>query len=239
MANINERRTLFAATTGGRTFLLRRHDPPGEHTSHELSLYEDYLGPTPKELPLPWLPPEGFTSEVEALDHVRRWHAGVTAFEDVRQGRHVAIDFARALKLGTLEPLSPSMSAEAVVALLGVPEEVTPTLEPGTVCWFYGAVQLGLEDGRLRFLEVDSGVGAFTSLEFTGWFLDPSMTKPRLEEALTARGIPFTRETHMEAPVLRVPGGFLFDFDADTERIHALYWNHPLAVPCPVPPFPT
>ncbi|NPD26412.1 hypothetical protein D7Y27_33760 [Corallococcus sp. AB004] len=219
-------------TEEGRTFVLRRYAPPGEPASYELSLYEDYLGSTPKELPLQGLPPEGFTSEMEALDQVRRWHPEVTAFEDVRRDRHVTIDFVRALKVGSLAPLRPSMTAEEVVDLLGVPEDVMPIeWNPGAVLWFYGVVQLYLERGRLQWLEIDDGVGAFTSLELSGWFLEPATTKTQLEEALSLRGIPFTREIRMEAPVLCVPGGFQFDFHAEVERIHALYWNHPLAVP--------
>ncbi|MHA7635044.1 hypothetical protein [Corallococcus sp. M7] len=237
---INERRTLFATTTLGRTFVLRRYDPPGEPASYELSLYEDYLGPTPKEVPLQGFPPEGFTSEAEALDQVRRWHPEVTALEDVRQGRHVAIDFVRALKAGSLEPLRPSMTSEELVELLGVPEGVlSVSRETGAVLWSYGVVQLYLEQGQLICLEIDDGVGAFTSLELSGWFLEPSTTRTELEEALRLRGIPFTRELHLEAQVLRVPGGFHFDFHAEVERIHALYWNHPLAIPWPLPPFPT
>ncbi|CAM4297104.1 hypothetical protein [Corallococcus exiguus] len=228
---ITERRTVFATTGEGRTFLLRRYDPPGEPASYELSLYEDYLGPMPKELPLQGLPPEGFTAETEALEQVRRRHPEVTAFEDVRRGRHVAIDFVRALKVGSLEPLRPSMTSDELVDLLGVPEEVMSiSRDAGAVLWFYGAVQLYLEHGRLICLEIDDGVGVFTSLELTGWFLEPSTTRTELEEALRLWGIPFTRKTHLEAQVLRVTGGFQFDFHAEVERIHALYWNHPLAV---------
>ncbi|MHA7635038.1 hypothetical protein [Corallococcus sp. M7] len=62
--------------------------------------------------------------EAEVLKQVRRWHPEVPAFEDVRLGRHVAIDFVHALKAGSLEPLRPSMTAEELVDLLGVPEEV-------------------------------------------------------------------------------------------------------------------
>ncbi|RKH64971.1 hypothetical protein [Corallococcus aberystwythensis] len=204
---IHERRTVFATTTWGRTFLLRRYDPPGEPESYELSLYEDYLGPAPKELPLPDALTKSFESEAEAVDQVHQhWSEETGAFEDVRGGRQVTLDLAEALRRGTLDPLRALMSAEEVVGLLGVPEDVAPTSQPGCVRWFYGAVQVHLEDGRFRYLEVEDALESFTTLDFTGWFLEPSMAQRKLEVALKARGIPSSRESLLGAPALCVPG---------------------------------
>ncbi|AFE07927.1 hypothetical protein COCOR_08101 [Corallococcus coralloides DSM 2259] len=233
---IDERRTLFATTTLGRMFVLRRYDPPGEPLTHELSLYDDYLSPAPKELSLPDALQKSFDSEAEAVAQVRQhWHEQVGPFEDVRLGHRMTFDLAEALRQGSLKPLRASMSAEEVVDLLGLPEDVAPTSKPGCVRWFYGAVQVHLEDGRFRSLQVEDAVESFTTLDFTGWFLKPSMTKRRLEGALKSRGIPFTRE----GQVISVPGGFLFDFHAEVDRLHAFSWNPPRAVACPLSPFPT
>ncbi|RKH89518.1 hypothetical protein D7Y21_10270 [Corallococcus sp. AB045] len=225
---IDERRTLFATTTLDRMFVLRRYDPPREPLTYELSLYDDYLGPAPKELSLPDALQKSFDSEAEAVAQFRQhWPEQTGPFEDVRLGHQVTFDLAEALRQGTLKPLRASMSAEEVVELLGLPEDVAPTSQPGCVRWFYGAVQVHLEDGRFRYLEVEDALESFTTLDFTGWFLKPSMTKRRLEGALKSRGIPFSRETQG----LSVPGGFLFDFHSEVDRLHALSWNHPLAVP--------
>ncbi|MCY1041106.1 hypothetical protein OV208_07225 [Corallococcus sp. bb12-1] len=224
------RRTLFATVDGGRTFLVHRFDPPGERTSYEVSLHRNYLTSAPERLPLPQDFPEDFASEAEALDRIRQqWQVDAAEFQDVRLGRQVDIDFVQALKLGTVEPLRAGMSTEAVVALLGVPEAVMSAVEPGDVCWFLGSVQLLMRDGRLQSFEIDRGEGRFTSLRFTGWFLEPRISRSRLEEALTSHGVGYSEVSYLGGQVLWVAGarshsGFLFDF-YDEERLHALYWN--------------
>jgi hypothetical protein len=228
---MHEPRTLFATTAQGDTLILRRFDSPDQPPSHEVSVYRGYLTPSPAEVPLPRGFPERFPSREQALVRVRQeWKLEPDAFQDVRLGRRVAIDFVRALRQGTLEPLHAEMSAEALVALLGVPEGVTPLFEPGCVCWFYGSVQLHLRGGTLWFLEVDRGEGDFTSLQLEGWFLGGATTRTQLKHALESRSVPYAEEPHLDTQVLRLRGphprrGFTFDFDEEDERIHAFYWN--------------
>jgi hypothetical protein len=222
-------RAWFAPTAQGHTVIVRRYDSPGEPPSHQVSVYRGYLTDAPRMLPLPEGFPEAFSSWEDALLHAcRQWHLTREAFQDVRLGRCVRIDFVRALREGTLGPLHPGMSAQALVALLGLPEAVTAA---AAVVWFYGSVQLLLHRGSLQGLEIDRGDGDFTSLQLTGWFLKASTTKPQLERALTSRAVEYAEETLYGARVLRTPPRrpvFTFDFDAgDDERIHALYWNFP------------
>ncbi|MCP3139131.1 hypothetical protein [Pyxidicoccus xibeiensis] len=225
------RRTLFATMPGGQTVLLRSFESPGESPSHEVTLYRDYLTPAPRQLPLPRGFPEEFASEEEALEQVHRTlRVEASAFQDIHLGRRVDIDFVEALKRGTLEPLCAGMSADALVALLGLPEGVTPLSGPGFVGWLYGSVQLYLQDDALLYFEIDDGLGEFTSLHLGGWFLEPSTTRRQLEQALTSRGVEYRVVPHFGMQVIWVPGarhrdGCMFDFHED-ERIHAFYWLH-------------
>ncbi|WP_163996367.1 hypothetical protein [Pyxidicoccus caerfyrddinensis] len=227
---MNEPRAVFATTPERLTVIVRRHDEPGAPPSHGVSVYRGYLTPHPEDLPLPGRFREDFPSRDEALEQVRReWRLEAAAFQDVRLGHSVDIDFVQALRQGTLEPLRPGMSADALVSALGVPEGITQLIEPGFVCWFYGSVQLHLRAGALQSMEIDRGMGDFTSLRLKGWFLECSTTRAQLERELTSRAVPYAEETVLGAQVLRLRGapqqrGFIFDFDADG-RIHALYWN--------------
>ena len=80
----------------------------------------------------------------------------------VKGARGVVIDFVQALRTGEVEPLHEGLSASAMVELLGVPEADTP-LASGSVCWFYGSVQMLLQEGVFQSFEIDRGLGELTS----------------------------------------------------------------------------
>jgi hypothetical protein len=219
-------RTLFATTKQGHTLLLRRYEPP-EQPSYALSEYRNYLTAHPEDLPLPPEVPESFPSLDEALQSAwAHWRIPPESFQDIHLGRSVTLDFIESLRSNAMGPLSPDMSPQDMVEHLGLPDGVTPLFH-NAVCWFYGSVQVHWFDGVLHGLEIDNGVGEFTSLQ--GWFLDGTTTRARLEAELARHGVPFTREAGMDLTVLRVRptktgAGFLFDFFEDN-TIHALYWQ--------------
>jgi hypothetical protein len=227
---MTELRTLFATAADGLTLVLRRFDRPGEPAAYWLSAYRAYLSASPMSVALPEDIPVSFSSlekVVELASHT--WGVKADAFQDVRQGREVVIDFTRALHTGGVEPLREGLSARELVELLGVPEAVNG-VSHGMVVWFYGCVQMILQDGVFQCFEIDNGGGDFTSLRLEGWFLERSTTQRQLEQELRRRLVPYTQAGSQANPAIRAHGSssrgsFLFDFYGEGERIHALYWN--------------
>ncbi|MDI1436906.1 hypothetical protein [Polyangium sorediatum] len=208
--------------------LVRRFEEAGSAVSYEIYGYSGDLAFAPSPLPAPNTLPESVASLEDALRQGAAL-AGrpVEAFVDVTQGRSVEIDLISALRSRSLSPLRLGMPAEAVEAMLGVPEAVT-CLSEGAVSWFYGSVHLSFEARRLVQFEVDKGVADFTSLRFASWFLRPKMTIDEVALALDARAVPHRRVTRYDLPMLELGEHegprFLFDFDEQQSTLHALYW---------------
>ncbi len=222
-------RTWFATTEHGLTVLVQRHDAPDAPPSHQVYVLRNYLTTAPEELPLPEGFPEQFSSREDAVRHAcRQWPLREESFQDVRLGRCVTVDFIQALRDGTLGPIHQGMSSEALVETLGVPE-YAQEMHPGHVFWFYGSVLMLLQEGALVSLEIDDGVGDFTSFQLDGWFLTRSSTKQQLKRELKAREVEFAEVPLLGGQVLRTPRPpaprvFTFDFHEDG-YIHALYWK--------------
>jgi hypothetical protein len=228
--NMDAPRTWFATTPEGLTVVVRRFDLQGQPSSYEVFAYEGYVTASPKDVPLPADFPESLPSLEQAMRSIRQvWGLDASAFEDVRQSKSVAVDFIQALRHGELTPIRQGLSPHALVGMLGFPEAVM-AIDPDSVCWFYGSVQMHLREGVLQSLEIDRGEGDFTSFRLDGWFLDSSVTRAQLEQKLRLHEIGYVEESIMGAQVIRTLApaqhrGFVFDFYPEDKRVHAFYWN--------------
>jgi hypothetical protein len=226
-------RTWFARTRSDETLFVRRFDPANEEPFFEIYGYTSDLASAPSPLSIPEAIPERIGSLEEAFGYAARcWGLAAGAFAEATSGRLVSIDLIEALKTLNMAPLRPGMAPAEARTLLGMPEAANCTVTDG-VCWFYGAVQLHFEQGALVRLEVDRGADDFTSLRFEHWFIAPVSTMDQVSAALAARAISFRRVVRYGRPMLDVGASagrpqFVFDFDPETSRVHAMYWD-PLA----------
>jgi hypothetical protein len=227
-------RTLFAQLPQGHTLILRRFELEGEEPSYEFSEYEGYLSASPQRVPLPEGVPDSFPSLERALESANRyWKLATEDFRDVHLGREIDLDFTKALRRNEIGPIRPGISCQEMMDLLGLPEAVTPTMLEGSVCWFYGSVQVHWARGSFQRLVIDRGEGDFTSLRLQGWFLDRTTTRQQVEEYLVKHKVSYEAAQFLDTPIIQITSagrgrttlGFLFDFTPDDDRIHALYWN--------------
>ncbi|MBJ6764963.1 hypothetical protein JGU66_29720 [Myxococcaceae bacterium JPH2] len=233
----SDSQTLFARTAQGQTLTLCREEDEGT-VEYRLRCFDGYESVSETEFrrnPLPAGCPDTFGTLQEAMSAVTRyWGAGAAAFEDVRLGRGLELDFIAALREGALAPLRPRMSASEMVELLGLPDFVQTTM--AGVCWCYGSVQIHWMAGTLHSLEIDAGASDFTSLRLRGYFLRPGMVRAQVEAHLVSEGVRFSAVAWAGLPLLRIPLArdplqvITIDFMPEDGELHAMYWHPDVSV---------